>query len=282
MKLVSAVLILFLASSAAAAPLVLHPLRGSPYDLAILGCSSGSPDGAAAFASWEDLRALPASRVQASGEFVPGKQALTAVFLDDLWRALPVPAGADALVATCDDGYAAVFTLDFIARYRPFLVMEIEGKGPRAWPPPGLAFDPGPYVITVSADVAPESAHFLDIEHKKPWAVTGIEFVNFAGRQRGFYSGKWASLAPAAAAGREIWINSCGSCHQGPAGTIGGNKAHRPFEVIAAYAEYDRPFFVKYVRNPKSLVASAKMEAHPHYTDEQLNDLAEFITRVWR
>jgi cytochrome c2 len=47
---------------------------------------------------------------------------------------------------------------------------------------------------------------------------------------------------------------------------------------VAAYAGFDRAFFLKYVRDPKGLVASAKMEAHPWYTDRQLSDLVSFIT----
>ena len=70
---------------------------------------------------------------------------------------------------------------------------------------------------------------------------------------------------------------SCASCHAGPPGTFGGTKANRPFQVIAAYAGYDRAFFVKYVRDPKSLVRCAKMEPHPHYTDAELSGLIAFI-----
>jgi hypothetical protein len=32
------------------------------------------------------------------------------------------------------------------------------------------------------------------------------------------------------------------------------------------------------VRNPKAMMAEALMEAHPHYTDAQLDDLIAFIT----
>jgi cytochrome c1 len=150
--------------------------------------------------------------------------------------------------------------------------------GPEKWPPPGLTYNPGPYVITVSADLVPGVASYRDLEHKKPWGVTTLEVASFSDKYKGAYTGKWASLSQAAQRGREIWINSCASCHPGPAGTFSGTKAGRPFQVIAAYAGYDRGFFVKYVRDPKSLVASAKMEPHPDYTDAELSDLIEFIT----
>jgi cytochrome c2 len=256
----------------------LHAVRGSPYDLAVTGLLAGVEPGATRYARWADLRALPTTRLRVDGEFVKGPQDLTVVYLADIWKALPAAEGADTLLADCGDGYSAVYTAAFVAAYRPFLVLEIDGKGPENWPPPGLAFNPGPYVITVSADLVPSVAQFLDIEHKKPWAVTTLELGNFAAKYRGIYTGRWASLPPDADAGRQIWINSCACCHPGPAGTFGGTKAGRPFAVIAAYAGADPAFFRKYVRNPKSLVASAKMEAHPHYTDAELGQLIAFIT----
>jgi len=275
---VAAAALLLLAAGAPAGALELHSQRGSPFDLALRGRLTGVPAGGELYARWSDLRALPTAKLQAPGEFVKGPQELTVVFLSDLLAALPAGAGADCLLATCGDGYAGIFTSGFISKYRPFLVLEINGKGPADWPPPGLAFNPAPYAITVSDILAPDASAFLDIEHKKPWGVTTIEVASFADRFGGIYSGKFASLGPAARAGREIWINSCASCHAGPGGTFGGTKADRPFQVIAAYAVFDRPFFVKYVRDPKSLVPSAKMEAHPRYTDGQLSDLVEFIS----
>jgi cytochrome c2 len=200
------------------------------------------------------------------------------VFLDDLWKALPIAPDADSLLATCGDGYTSVFTSEFIARYRPFLVLEINGKGPKDWPPPGLGYNPGPFVITVSANIVPKAAIYRDVEHKKPWGVTTLEVASYAERFRGVYSGRWSTLSERAQDGREIWINSCASCHQGPSGIFGGTKAARPFEVIAAYAGYDRAYFMRYVRDPKSLVPCAKMEPHPRYTDNELSNLIAFIT----
>lgn len=264
--------------AATARPLDLQRERGSPYDLAVSGRITGVPSGETRFARWQDLRALPTAQLTVDGEFVRGPQVLTVVFLDVLLRALSPEPGADTILATCSDGYAAVYTSAFIEKYRPFLVLGINGKGPADWPPPGLSYNPGPYVVTVSPGLVPEVATFPDVEHKKPWGVTILEVATFAGRYKGVFSGKWASLSPEAQKGREIWINSCASCHQGPSGIFGGTKAARPFEVIAAYAGYDRAYFEKYVRDPKSLVPCAKMEPHPHYTDAELADLVEFIT----
>jgi cytochrome c2 len=270
--------LLLLAAAGPARALELHAERSSPYDLALTGMLSGVPAGESRYARWADLRALPSTRLRMNGEFVDGPQELTVVFLDDLWKALPIIPGADCVLATCADGYASVFTSEFISKYRPFLVLEINGKGPRDWPPPGLAFNPGPFVITVSSDLVPAVAGYRDIEHKKPWGVTSLEIASYAERYRAIYSGKWADLPPGARDGREIWVNSCASCHQGPGGIFGGTKADRPFQVIAAYAGYDRAYFIRYVRDPKSLVPCAKMEPHPKYVDNDLSDLIAFIT----
>jgi cytochrome c553 len=266
-----------LAAAGPARALDLHAARASPYDLALTGRLAGVPAGETRFARWSDLRALTTEKLTLDGEFVAGPQVLTVVFLDELWKALPVAPGSDTLLATCSDGYASVFTSEFIARYRPFLVLEINGKGPGDWPPPGLAYNPGPYVITVSAGLAPASAKYRDIEHKKPWGVTALEVASYAERFNAVYAGRFASLSAPARDGREVWINSCASCHEGPPGTFGGTKAARPYQVIAAYALHDRAFFEKYVRDPKSLVPCAQMEPHPRYTDQEMAGLVAFI-----
>lgn len=258
--------------------LELHGDRSSPFDLEVKGTLEGVPPGASRFVRWEDIRALPVSKVTLSGEFLKGPEVLTVVFLSDFLKALPASPQTDLLLATCDDGYVGLYKSDFISRYRPFLVLEIDGKGPKDWPPKGLDFNPAPYVITVSSGLVPEVDSFMDVEHKKPWAVVTVELANYSDKFRAFYSGKWASLSDSAKRGRDIWVNSCASCHSGPDGTFGGLKAQRPFEVLAAYAGYDPAFFMKYVRDPKSLVPSAKMEAHPHYNDANFSDLIAFIT----
>ncbi len=261
------------------AALGLHPTPSSPYDLAVSGNVAGVPAGGIGYLRWSDLRALPTSQIKLDGEFVKGTQTVTIVFLSDLWKALPVAPGSDTLLATCaSDGYAAIYTLDFMARYRPFVVLEINGQGPDKWPPPGLAYNPGPYVISVSADLAPAAAGFRDMPHKKPWGVTQVEVARSADRLSALYSGKWASLSPDAEKGREIWINSCASCHKDPEGKFGGTKSGKPFQVLAAYAAYDRAYFERYVHNPQAVVPTAKMEPHPWYTDAELRQLEAFVT----
>jgi hypothetical protein len=273
--LAAALFALSLAGQALA--LDLHRDRTSPLDLAVTGRIVGVPAGEPRYVRWADLRSMHTEKLTVDGEFLAGPQVLTVLFLDELWRALPVGPGADAFLATCNDGYASVFTSEFIGRIRPFLVLEINGKGPGDWAHAGLSGNPGPYAVTVSARLAPESASYRDLEHKKPWGVTALEVASYGERFRGIYSGSFSALSPKEKDGREIWVNSCASCHEGPPGTFGGTKSGRPFQVIAAYARYDRPFFENYVRDPKSMVPSAQMEPHPHYTDAEMAGLVAFI-----
>jgi cytochrome c2 len=212
-----------------------------------------------------------------TGEFVPGEQEITVVFLADLWPKLGCSATADTLLATCTDGYASIYTAAFIQEYRPFLVLEINGRGPETWPPAGLTFNPGPYVVSVSATLAPAIEKFLDANHKRPWGVSAIEVTTFSERFAPLVAGPRAALTADAQVGREIWLNSCLSCHAGPEGSFGGTKSQRPFEVLRAHAIYNTDYFRRYVRDPKSLMPGARMEPHPHYTDRQLDALIAFL-----
>jgi cytochrome c2 len=271
-----------LAAAPAAGALELHPGRGSAFDLQVSGRLAGVPAGGTRYVSWADLRKLPVARLSLPNEFVPGTQVVTAVFLDDLWRALPCGAGSDVLLATCDDGYASVFTREFIGRYRPFLVLEINGRGPDRWPLPGWAFNPGPYVILISSTVVPGADGILDASHKKPWGVVRIEIASQAERFRDITSGPWAALSPRGRAGREIWINSCASCHRGPGGTFGGSKSRQSFLALQSLAVLHPGVFKAYIRDPRAVVPGATMPAHGRYTDQQLEDIVAFVTACSR
>lgn len=258
--------------------LELYKERSSPTDLAIRGRLTGLPAGELRYLRWAELRALPVTTLKVDGEFVRGEQEVTVLFIRDLLKLLPLAEGADTLLAECKDHYASVYTQAFIENWQPFLVLEINGQGPDKWPPPGLKFNPGPYVITASDVVVPGVSKVLDIGHKKPWGTVTIELANYAERFGGGYKERWSDLSPAARQGREIWVNSCSSCHVGPGGMFGGNKSERPFMVVEAIAGYNRDYFKKYVGAPASMNPAAKMEAHPHYSEAQLDALIAFIT----
>ena len=275
LRQVAALFLVFAAVSTQA--LELHATRTSPTDLSLTGLLTGVPAGESRYVRWADLAQLPSPKLKLTGEFGPGEQEVTVVFLTELWKSLPLGAGADTLLATCTDGYASVYRATFIASHRPFLILAINGQGPEKWPPPGLKFNPGPYVISVSADVAPAVAQLLDAGHKKPWGVSDLRVARYADAFAGLSTGSRAALSAPAIAGREIWVHSCASCHAGPPATFGGTKSDRPFDVLAAHARYNPTYFKRYIRDPKGFAPSAKMEPHPHYSDAQLDALIAFL-----
>jgi hypothetical protein len=266
------------AFSDARAMLPLQAERSSRFDLAVTGALTGVPDGARRYVRYADLCALPTTKLLISDEFVQGSQEVTVVFLSDLWQAMPVQPAADCLLATCQDEYASVFRREFIATYRPFLVLKINGAGPDQWSGHGPASDPGPYAITVSSALVPAANNFLSLEHKKPWGVVTLEFARYAEKFHDAYDGRWATLSPRAAAGRELWVNACASCHPGPGRTFSGTKSHQAFAILAAIVRGDPALFRQYVRQPTSVSVDAKMEEHGYFTGEQLQELIAFIT----
>lgn len=266
-----------LVTSSARAGLALHAERSSPYDLEVTGKLVGVEAGAIRYLRWADIRALPSRTLRLADEFTKGEQTVTAVMLTDVWAALPVAPAADTVLAFCTDGYAAIYPAAFIEKEKPFLVLEINGLGPDRWPPPGIKYNPGPYVVSVSEQLAPTVATTLDVGHKRPWGTNRLEIATYAERMAPAFTGAWANLSATAAAGREIWIHSCLSCHVGPQGLVGGSKSGRPFEVLAAHAGFNEPYFRTYVRTPTTAMAGAKMEAHPHYNDAQLDALVAFV-----
>ena len=257
--------------------LPLHASRESPFDLALTGRLAGVPAGETRFARWENLRVLPTSKIKLEGEFLKGEQEVTVIFLSDLLGALKLGPGVDTVLATCTDGYASVYEVSTMEAHRPFVILEINGKGPSEWPPPGIQYNPGPYVIFISSTVAPDAASLLDVGHKRPWGVTTIELANYNEKFAGIQRGRWAGLSAKAAEGREIWVHSCTSCHKGPGGSFGGSKSDRPFEVLAAHAGFNQAYFKRYVLDPQAVLPGAKMQGHPHYNDAQLEALIAFI-----
>ncbi len=270
------VLLAVLGASGASA-LELHLEKSSPFDLALKGRLEGVPAGETRYLRHDELSALPTRVLKLTGEFVPGEQEVTVVMLDDVLAKLPRTADADALIAICNDGYASIYTSEFMAEYKPFVVLAINGKGPETWPPEGLTFNPGPYVISIAEQLAPDAPALLDAGHKRPWGVDTIEFVNYKERFALWYGGALKEPSPLIAEGRDIWINSCFSCHNAPQESLGGSKAARPIQIVATHAAYNAAYFKTYVRDPKKLNPIATMEPHPHYTDAQLDALIAFL-----
>ncbi len=266
-----------LATTAELQAVMLHPVRSAATDLQISGLLEDVPEGESRWIRWNDIRDLPSQIIETEGEFLAGRQEVRIVLLQDLMDRLPVANGADTVLADCADGYTSVFTHDFRSSWKPYIVVTINGQGPAAWPLPGMNMDPGPYVVSVSEEVVPGVDKLMDVAHKRPWATTGLRFVHYADEFAAIRTGEWQSLSESATRGRELWVNSCHSCHTGPDGITGGSKSGRPFAVLKAHASFNRDWFVDYVRNPATKNPAALMTPHPHYSDSQFSDLIAFI-----
>ena len=282
MRAVRAVLgaagILLAAAASRAGVLPVAPGRGGPFDLNLSGSIEGLPAGGWGHLRRADLLALPATTLAVRDELGPRIQTVRAIFLSDLLARLPLRRGADLVLAECSDGYLSVYPLAFIRAYRPFLIVSVGGRGPADWPALGVPAGAGPYVIDVSTELVPAAARLRDLGHKQPWGVVALRVTTVADAFGALYRGRWAGLGAAAADGRDIWINSCASCHFGPDGATGGSKAGRPFAVVAAFAAAAPDFLRQYVRDPQSLMPGAKMEPHPYYSRRDLDDLIAFLT----
>jgi len=275
---VLAVVGFYLAAQSVLSGMEVHPDRATPLDLEVTMAGANPASKIKGYVRRDDLVSLSPTTQNLSGVFGRGEWSIRSVSLESVWAALSPDPSADLLIATCADGYISVFPKEFVTKYQPVLVLEINGCGPQDWPPPGLRYNPAPYVILVSDQIVPGVADLLDPMHKRPWAVTKIEFGPRTDTFAQLYEGKRAALSGPAREGREIWIHSCASCHRGPGGSFGGTKSDRPFEVLAAHATHNPEFFRRYVRNPQSVVTGAKMQAHPHYTDQHLAALIAFLT----
>lgn len=241
-----------------------HAVRQSALDLEIL-------DRPPRFVSWADLyRHLPRRALTLRGEFASGPVPVEAALLSDLQRGLNENR-ADVAIARCSDGYLSVFPRAFIERYRPVLVLTLNGLPPAQWPPPGMKDDPGPFLITVSEELAPGVGRLPDISHKEPWSVVSLEF----GREDALF----APLSPADPAARRLWINSCASCHAGPPGVPGGVRSGVAFATLQADARQRPDFIRRYVQAPRSLNPAARMEAQPDDTGPALDALIAFLRR---
>ena len=114
--------------------------------------------------------------------------------------------------------------------------------------------------------------------HKQPWGVESIELVAFDSYFSVFFDGNLAELSTLEAHGKQLWMESCMSCHIGPDNATGGTKSGRPFQLITAHADESR-FFKRFIRNPKGFNPAAVMEAKPDFSDEEVVALTAFLAK---
>src|SRR5262249_35732373 len=75
--------------------------------------------------------------------------------------------------------------------------------------------------------------------------------------------------------GFQIAKENCFRCHN--MGDEGGQKARRPWEVLAAWASASPQRFASYVRSPQGVNPKAEMPAFPQYDDDTITALHDYF-----
>lgn len=259
-------------------PPVLHTTRSSPLDLELGGNLAGVPVGETRYLRREELLALPqvTYTVDDDANF-RGRAQISGVPLDGLSKQFSAKPESDLVQAICSDHYQANFPRSYIVDHHPVLVLKVNGKPPAEWPTDAEAHRAamGPYLVSQPKFVS--SFHVLSNpeEAQIPWAVIRLEFRDEAKT--------FAAIAPRGSqanssevqAGYRMALQNCFRCHN--QGTEGGQKAGRPWQVLAAWAMASPEYFAAYVRNPKSKNPNSQMEANPNYDDATLQALIVYF-----
>ena len=258
--------------------LILHEARSSPLDLEVAGDLAGVPSAAVRYLTRDELLSLPqASYTVTNDANFTARTQVSGVLLEELARLLSANPQSDLVVAICDDLYRATYSRSYIAAHHPLLVLTTNGKSPEGWPKDaeGQGLDMGPYLIS-HPDFAPNSkASSRTDEPQIPWGVVRMEFrdeqmVFGAIAPRGARAGDSAVQT-----GYRIAQQNCFRCHN--MGAEGGQRAGRPWLVLAAWATAAPEYFTAYVRNPRAKNPHAQMPGNPNFDDATIQALISYF-----
>jgi mono/diheme cytochrome c family protein len=252
--------------------------RAASTDLEIGGDLSSLPAGSTRYLSREDLLKLPQVTFTVANDpnFTKPTE-VGGVLLETLVHEISGSPDDDLAVAICSDQYRGYFPRAYVGEHHPLLVLKVNGQPPARWPKDseGHGLDMGPYMISYQ-DFKPAFrvlAH--EDEPQIPWGVVRIEFrdekkVLSAIAPQG--SGDGVAKAQD---GYRIAEQNCFRCHN--MNDEGGRKAHRPWLVLAAWAESSPDYFAGYVRNPQAQNPRAQMIGNPSYDDATLQALIAYF-----
>ena len=266
------------AASPSVSRLPLHQKRESPLDLEVAGNLVGVPAGATRYVRREDLLALPQVSYTVSDDAnFKGPTQVSGVSLGELAQHFSANPQSDLIVAVCDDLYRANYSRSYITAHDPLLVLLINRKAPGNWPKDseGHGMSMGPYLISHPVFASRSKLLSQPEEPQIPWGVIRLEFRN---EQKVF--GAIAprgpdAKEPAVQDGYHIAQQNCFRCHN--MDTEGGQKAGRPWLVLATWANASPEYFAAYVRNPKSKNPHAQMPGNPNYDDATVQALISYF-----
>ncbi len=270
--------VLLSAADSARSSLPLNATRTLPSDLEVGGELTGLPSGATRYVTLDSLLALPLVTYQVGDDpNFSGPTKISGIPLEDLARALGANPSADLVVAICDDKYRAAYSRAYLKAHHPLLVLLVNGEPPSRWPkdPETHRYEMGPYMISHPKFTPTFKILSHSDEPQIPWGLVQLEFRN----EKAVF-GAIAPRGPHAAdpsvqAGYKIAQQNCFRCHN--SGDKGGQKAGRPWLVLAAFASAAPEYFSAYVRDPKSTNAIAQMPANPVYDDATIRALRDYF-----
>ena len=257
-----------------AGALVPQPVRTSAFDLEISGLlTHGATNG---FVSREQLRSLKTVTVTNRHDGALKQPTVyTGVYLEDLQAALPIMPESDLIFAICADGYAAHFAKDYLAAFRPLLILELNGKPAEEWGK-SLASGVGlpPFYINSAEFIPrePETAVGQKEGPRYPYAVEKLEFTTAARTLDRLKLKPGASVA--ALAGQKLALRDCLSCHAHTG--FGGSNSGRPWLLLKTWSA-NTDYFRRYVRRPKSVQPAARMPGFADYDDAALDALIAYF-----
>ena len=223
------------------------------------------------YIGYEDLLELPAETFVTDIVWLGQDRQVTALDLETPRESLGIEKLTDFVLADCRDGYHGNFDAKVLTENKPFLVLKIDGFPPHG---EGRGMGNNLYYLNIKNENG-----LLDPDHKKPYGVASLEFTSRQFKLEELYRGALADLSPQAARGREIYLDSCLSCHRPLSGHFGGTLSNRNLEAIAVQAKYNRQYFLDWVRDPQGQIEGVKMGPHP-YPEETLNQLIAFLEKI--
>ncbi|MFT4111717.1 hypothetical protein [Silvibacterium sp.] len=256
--------------------LELRQAANSPADLKVDGVLPAVPPGAVRFVRRSDLEQLPMVSYHVTDDAnFPKPVDIRGVPLDTLLHALGISGGGIIVAAVCDDAYEAHYSDTYRAAHHPILVTQVNGREIHGG---GRSSDDGaygPYLVSHASFHPSYRVLGHDEEAQIPNGVVELRIL----REKDVL----AAIAPRGheAPGSEIEqgyrlaSQYCFRCHN--AGEYGGHKANVPWSQIANEAARDPKSFIRWVKNPQAVDATAEMPASTDYSDAMLHAVTAYF-----
>ena len=176
------------------------------------------------------------------------------------------------LLANCGDKYQSNFGPQSFQTHKPYLVIEIDGQSTHEWAASKENPAWGPYIVGIAHEEG-----LKDPSSKQPWGVNQLVLQpkdEFLAAVRA----RWPDeLSPSAKHGRMLFLNHCLNCHALD-GITGGNVSTRTVQILSIHAQTNPAYVRQMIYEPgKSFPEGIKMPAMPHYAEEDVKAVVEFL-----